>query len=62
MIQIEIKPKKQILGEARSQRDKIQAVINQAKWQAAKQFCDQKNIEFKVITEDDIFHQGQKRK
>jgi len=59
---IEIKPKKQILGEARSQRDKIQAVINQAKWQAAKQFCDQKNIEFKVITEDDIFHQGQKRK
>lgn len=59
---IEIKPKKQILGEARSQRDKIQAVINQAKWQAAQQFCAQKGIEFKVITEHDIFHQGARKK
>lgn len=59
---IEIKPKKQILGEARSQRDKIQAVINEAKWQAAHTFCQQKGIEFKVITEDDIFHQGTRKK
>lgn len=59
---IEIKPKKQILGEAKTQRDKVQAVINEAKWQAAKMFCDQKGIEFKVITEDDIFHQGARKK
>ncbi len=59
---IEIKPKKQILGEARSERDKIQAIINQAKWQAAEVFCAQKGIKFRVVTEDDIFHQGSRRK
>jgi hypothetical protein len=59
---IEIKPKKQILGEARSERDKIQAIINQAKWQAAEAFCAQKGIKFRVVTEDDIFHQGSRRK
>lgn len=59
---IEIKPKKQILGEAKSQRDKIQAYINQAKWQAAELFCNQKGIKFRVVTEEDIFHQGKKRK
>ena len=59
---IEIKPKKQILGEARSERDKIQAIINQAKWQAAEAFCAQKGIKFRVVTEQDIFHQGSRRK
>lgn len=59
---IEIKPKKQILGEAKSQRDKIQAVINEAKWTAAKSFCDQKGIVFRVLTEEDIFHTGKKHK
>jgi len=59
---IEIKPKKQILSEARTQRDKIQGVINQAKWQAAEAFCAQKGIRFRVVTEQDIFHQGTRRK
>ena len=59
---IEIKPKKQILSEAKTQRDKIQGVINQAKWQAAEAFCAQKGIRFRVVTEEDIFHQGTRRK
>lgn len=59
---IEIKPKKQILGEARTKRDQIQAVMNKAKWDAAEAFCAQKGITFRVVTEHDIFHQGSKRK
>ena len=29
-------------------------VVNQAKWEAAKQFCADRKYEFKLMTEDDL--------
>ena len=56
---IEIKPSKErILERAKSQRDKLMWVINQAKWGAAQAFCQQRGIIFRVISEDNIFHNG----
>jgi hypothetical protein len=56
---VEIKPSKErILERAKSQRDKLMWVINQAKWGAAQAFCQQRGIIFRVISEDNIFHNG----
>ena len=35
--------------------------VNQAKWTAARAFCKQKGMMFRVINESDIFHQGKRR-
>ncbi len=53
---VEVKPKKQtILKENASKQEKMIWIINNAKWEAAKRFCDKNKIEFKVITEKEIF-------
>lgn len=57
---IEIKPASQTLGEARSQKDKAAAIVNHAKWEAARAWCAQKGIGFRVITEREIFNQVKK--
>lgn len=59
---VEIKPSKQILGEARSQADKAAAVVNQAKWEAARAWCKSKGLGFRVITENEIFNKPKKTK
>jgi hypothetical protein len=59
---IEVKPKKQTV-EPIPQKKKTKGYIyevmeyakNQAKWKAAKEFCEDRQWEFKVITEDDLF-------
>lgn len=59
---IEVKPKKETsLGEAKSRRDQAYTVLNMAKWEAAKAWCKQKGLNFKIVTEEQIFHQGNKR-
>jgi hypothetical protein len=59
---VEIKPKKQSLIEARaSARDRAAVAVNYAKWDAASKWCKHQGLVFRVITEDDIFHQGSKR-
>ena len=58
---IEIKPKKQTI-EPQVQKRKTKGYIyevyeyakNQAKWNAAKEWCADKGYEFKVLTEDDL--------
>jgi hypothetical protein len=58
---IEIKPKKQTI-EPKVQKKKTKKYIyevaewakNQAKWEAAKDFCEDRLWEFKVLTEDDL--------
>lgn len=58
---IEIKPKKQCV-EPKVQKKKTKGYIyevkeyvrNQAKWEAAKEFCEDRQWEFKVITEDQL--------
>lgn len=56
----EIKPKKETsLTEAKnSKRAQAAAILNAAKWQAAQVFCKSNNISFRIITEDQLFHQG----
>jgi hypothetical protein len=60
---IEIKPSKQTTLEAagRSMRDQAAAVLNMYKWQAAQAWCAQNGLRFRVVTENDIFHQGRSR-
>lgn len=58
---IEIKPKKQTL-EPQSQQRKTQKyinevktyVINQAKWEAAREWCADRQLEFLILTEDHL--------
>ena len=59
---IEIKPSSQsTLESARSTRDQAAAVLNMYKWQAAQAWCKAQGISFRVVTENDIFHQGNGR-
>jgi hypothetical protein len=58
---VEIKPKKQTV-EPKVQKRKTKSYIyevtewvrNQAKWKAAQNFCEDRQWEFKVITEDEL--------
>jgi len=59
---VEIKPKKQTVEPQIKQRKTKQYIYevtewakNQAKWKAAREFCEDRQWQFKVITEDDIF-------
>jgi hypothetical protein len=59
---VEIKPKKQSLIESKaSSRDRAVVAVNYAKWSAATKFCQRAGLGFRVVTEEDIFHQGGKR-
>ena len=58
---IEVKPSRQIgkpkLGKKKSKtymRESFEYIKNQAKWQAAKSYCDVNDLEFKLITEKDL--------
>ena len=58
---IEIKPKKQIILESKaSVRDRAIVAVNYAKWDAATKWCRRQGLQFRVITEDDIFRNGKK--
>jgi hypothetical protein len=59
---VEIKPSKQTLGEAKTLRDKTAAVINAAKWEAARAWCAAHQMGFRVITENEIFNKPQNSK
>jgi hypothetical protein len=59
---IEIKPKKQSLVESKmSQRDRAIVAVNYAKWDSATKWARRNGLTFRVITEDQIFHQGAKK-
>lgn len=60
---IEVKPKNQALKEklGRNRANQAHYVINQAKWEAARAWCKQNKIYFRIVTEDDIFHNGKRR-
>lgn len=56
---IEIKPSSQdpnnISKKKPTTYDVVQMVINQAKWTAAKSFCESHKIKFRVLTERNLF-------
>ena len=59
---IEVKPKKQTKPPIRSPRKQSKTYItealtyekNIAKWKAAKEWCEDRRIEFKILTEDEL--------
>jgi hypothetical protein len=57
---VEVKPSSQIVGNAKGQYDQAMAVINEAKWKFARQWCKQQGIGFRIITENEIFNKPQK--
>ena len=61
---IEIKPTKETTLEAagRNARNQAMAVVNQAKWRAADQWCKNQGFQFRVITENEIFHNPSKKR
>jgi len=59
---IEVKPTKETsLQEAgKSPRAQAAAILNMAKWEAARAFCKSRGMTFRVVTEKDLFHQGKR--
>jgi hypothetical protein len=56
---VEIKPSTQAAMEsARSTRDQAAAILNMCKWEAARAWCKQQGMTFRVVTEKDIFANG----
>ncbi len=60
---VEVKPKKQTLPP--KQRSRVTKsylhecktyAINQAKWSAAKEWCKDRNVEFRIFTEKELFN------
>ena len=60
---VEIKPKKQSLIESKvaSAKDKIIVAINHAKWASAVAYCKHHGYTFRVITENELFHNGRNK-
>ena len=57
---IEIKPASQAILErvGKNKYNQAQYVKNQAKWAAASHWCKQQGLKFRIISENDLFHQG----
>ena len=57
---VEIKPKKQSLIESKvaNAKDRAVVAINHAKWQSAMAYCKHQGYTFRVVTESDLFHNG----
>lgn len=60
----EIKPEKHTLKEAagNSKLNQAHLLVNTAKWAAARLFCEQKGINFRIITENDLFITNKRKK
>ena len=60
---IEVKPANQSIKEklGKSKSNQLHYVVNQAKWLAARAWCKQKGITFRIVNEGDIFHTGKRR-
>lgn len=53
---IEVKPIKETLEEsAKTKYDKLCLLINRSKWASASKFCQLSGIEFKILSENDLF-------
>lgn len=61
---VEVKPANQTLREkvGKSRYNQEQYIKNQAKWEAAAAWCKQKRLRFRIVSEDDIFHTGSKKR
>ena len=57
---IEVKPASQAILErvGKNKYNQAQFVKNQAKWQAANIWCRPQGIKLRILSENDLFHQG----
>ena len=60
---IEVKPMSQTNMESagKSMAKKKQVVINSAKWEAASAYAKQRRIGFRVVSEEQLFHNGKRK-
>jgi hypothetical protein len=59
---IEIKPRKQsVIEEKMSSRDRAVVAVNHAKWHYATLWARKNGLIFRVITEDQLFHNGKNK-
>ena len=61
---VEVKPESQTILEkvGKSRYNQEQYVKNMANWEAARAWCKQQGLKFRVVNEGDIFHQGGSRR
>ena len=59
---VEIKPQNQAVLESvgKNKTRQAQYVQNQAKWAAASNWCRQQGIRFRIVTENELFHNGRR--
>ena len=57
---VEIKPASQAILErvGKNKYNQAQFIKNQAKWQAATIWCKQQGIKFRIVSENDMYHNG----
>lgn len=57
---IEIKPASQAILErvGKNKYNQAQFIKNQAKWASANIWCKQQGIKFRIVSENDLFHNG----
>jgi len=60
---VEVKPASQMTMEnaGKSMAKRKQVVINQAKWESANAYARQRKIKFRVVSEEQLFHQGTRK-
>ena len=60
---IEVKPLSQTRMDmaGKSMGKKKQVIINQAKWEAASSYAKQRRIGFRVVSEEQLFHNGKRK-
>lgn len=60
---IEVKPLNQtsIKEAKKNTTNQAHVALNSAKWEAARSWCKQNGVTFRIINENDIFHNGRKR-
>ena len=60
---VEVKPASQTTMEAagKSMAKKKQVIINHAKWEAASAYAKQNKLRFRVVSEDQLFHNGKRK-
>jgi len=58
----EVKPANQAIREnvGKNKYNQAQFIRNQVKWAAANNWCKQNNVQFRIITEKDLYHTGKK--
>lgn len=59
---IEVKPRNQaVIEKARTQQEKAAVVLNMAKWEACRMWCQKHGLRFRILTEEDIYRNWQQK-